>query len=107
MESARKRSDGGFGITLIMDKYSLGYGRSVHKEIKQAVDDLQGLSLAKQAKIKEILKGYANGEIGIDEAYYDLLDNDLIPMPQRCGMHAKIQEDEGELREYIKVRLFG
>lgn len=91
----------------IMDKYPSGYDRSVHKEIKQAVDGLQGLSLDKQTKIKTILRSYADGEIGLDEAYYELLDNDLIPMPQRCGMHAKIQDDEGALKEYIKGKLFG
>ncbi len=89
-----------------MDKYPAGYDRSVHKEIKQAVDDLQGLSQDKQTRIKKILRSYADGEIGIDEAYYNLLDNDLIPMPQRCGMHARVQEDEGELKEYIKDKLF-
>lgn len=90
-----------------MDKYPKGYDRSVQKAIKRAVDDLQGLSLHKQTKIKEILKRYANGEIGLDETYYDLLDNDLIPMPQRCSMHAKIEENEGELKDYIKGKLIG
>ncbi len=89
-----------------MNIYPARYERSVHEEIKQAVDDLKGSSTDKHVKIREILKSYADGEIGIDEAYYDLLDNDLIPMPQRCGMHAKIQEDEGELKEYIKSHLF-
>ena len=78
----------------------------MQEQIKQALDNFQGLSRDKQAGIKGVLRRYVNGEIGLDEAYYDLLDNDLIPMPQRCGMHVKIQEDEGELKEYIKGKVF-
>lgn len=78
----------------------------MYNQIKQAADDFQGLSLDKQASVKEILRKYVDGEIGPDEAYYDLLDSDLIPMPQRCGMHAKIQEDEGKLKEHIRSKLF-
>ena len=44
--------------------------------------------------------------LGLMRPYYDLLDDDLIPMPQRCSMHSKIQEDEGTLKEYIKSKLF-
>ena len=47
-------------------------------------------------------------EIGLDEAYYDLLEDELIPMPQRCGMSAKIpvtEEDEKRLKEKIKNML--
>ena len=78
----------------------------MYQQIKQSVDDLQSLSLDKQASVKDILRKYVNGEIELDEAYYDLLDNSLISMPQRCGMHAKIQGDERELKEYIKNKLF-
>ena len=78
----------------------------MHKQIKQAVDDFQSLSLNRQNSIREILRKYIHGEIEIDEAYYDLLDNDLIPMPQRCSMQAKVQEDEGNLKEYINRKLF-
>lgn len=72
----------------------------------QAVDDFQILSRDKQTGVRKVLRRYIEGEIGLDEAYYDLLDNDLISMPQRCGMSAKIQEDEGVLKEYIKGKLF-
>ncbi|MFB3764610.1 MAG: hypothetical protein ACE14P_05110 [Methanotrichaceae archaeon] len=78
----------------------------MHEQIKQAVDNFQGLSRDKQAGVKEILRRYVNGEIGLDVAYYDLLDNEFIPMPQRCGMHAKINEDEEKLIAYIKSKLF-
>jgi hypothetical protein len=47
-------------------------------------------------------------EIGLDGAYYDLLEDELIPMPQRCGMSAKIpvtKEDEKRLKEKIKKML--
>ncbi len=62
-----------------------------------------------QEKLKIILKSYVIGEIGIDEAYYELLESEIIPMPQRCGMTAKIPltpEDEIRLKERIKIRLF-
>ena len=58
--------------------------------------------------ILAILKRYAADEIGLDEAYYDLLEGELIPMPQRCGMSAKIplaEEDEIRLKEKIRSRL--
>ena len=58
--------------------------------------------------ILAILKRYAADEIGLDEAYYDLLEEELIPMPQRCGMSAKIplsEEDEIRLKEKIRSRL--
>ncbi len=66
-------------------------------------------SMPNQEKIKAILKRYLSGEIGLDEAYYDLLEEELIPMPQRCGMSAKIPhtaEDEMRLKEKIRSKLF-
>ena len=62
-----------------------------------------------QEKIRAILKRYAAEEIGLDEAYYDLLEEELIPMPQRCALSAKIPhtaEDEIRLREEIRGKLF-
>ena len=62
-----------------------------------------------QEKIRAILKRYADEEIGLDEAYYDLLEEELIPMPQRCALSAKdnlhTAEDEMRLRELIKSKL--
>ena len=59
-------------------------------------------------KIRAILKRYVAEEIGLGEAYYDLLEEDLIPMPQRCALSAKIPqtaEDEIRLREMIRSKL--
>jgi len=58
--------------------------------------------------MKAILERYAEGSIGLDEAYYEMLDEELIPMPQRCCLSAKIQttaEDEQRLKEKIMLRL--
>lgn len=78
----------------------------MHTQISRAVDDFQRLGSVEQANVKEILRRYVSGEIGLDEAYYDLIDKDLIPMPQRCGMHTKLQDDEEELKGYINRKLF-
>jgi len=62
-------------------------------------------SRSNQEKTRAILRRYAMNEIGLDEAYYDLLEDELIPLPQRCGMSAKIpitKEDELRLKERIK-----
>lgn len=70
-----------------------------------ALEKLSTSSKQKQDRIKAILKRYANGEINVDEAYYELLDDDLIPMPQRCNISAKIpssEQDELRLKEKIK-----
>jgi len=77
----------------------------VYKQIEQALVKIDTLGKAKQEKIRAILERYARDEIGLDEAYYDLLEDELIPMPQRCAMSAKIpvtEEDETRLKEKIK-----
>ncbi|MFZ3148517.1 MAG: hypothetical protein WA137_05700 [Methanothrix sp.] len=77
----------------------------MYKQIEQALEKIDASSKPNQEKVKAILKRYAKGEIGLDEAYYDLLEDELIPMPQRCGMSSKIpvtKEDEKRLREKIK-----
>jgi len=77
----------------------------VYAQIEQALERIGSASKQNQEHIKAILKRYAAGEIGIDEAYYDLLESELIPMPQRCGMSAKVPstaEDELRLKEKIK-----
>ncbi len=78
----------------------------MREQIEQAVNNFAKMSPGKQARVKEVLGRYVKGEIGLDEAYYELLDNDLIPMPQRCGMHAKLPDDDGKLKEHIKSKLF-
>jgi hypothetical protein len=78
-------------------------------QIHQAIDNLESLSNLDQEKFKAILQRYVSGEVGIDEAYYNLLDGDLILMPQRCAMYAKPEksaQDEELLRNYINSRLF-
>jgi hypothetical protein len=77
----------------------------VYKQIGQALENIDSSSKPNQEKIKAILKRYAMDEINLDEAYYDLLENELIPMPQRCGLSAKIpvtEQDEKSLKEKIK-----
>lgn len=80
----------------------------MYKQIEQALEKIDSSSKPNQVKIKAILKRYAMDEIGLDGAYYDLLEDELIPMPQRCGMSAKIpvtKEDEKRLKEKIKKML--
>ncbi len=80
----------------------------MHKQIEQALDKIDSTSLKNQEEIRSILRKYVDGEIGLDEAYYELLDGELIPMPQRCGMSAKIpltSEDAIRLKEKIKSKL--
>lgn len=77
----------------------------MYKQIEQALEKIGTSGMTNQKKMKAILKRYAMDEIGLDEAYYDLLEEELIPMPQRCGMSAKIpitEEDEKRLKEKIK-----
>ncbi|OPY54536.1 MAG: hypothetical protein A4E49_00847 [Methanosaeta sp. PtaU1.Bin112] len=69
------------------------------------MEKMASLTQAKQEKMRAILKRYAMDEISLDEAYYDLLEEELIPMPQRCAMSAKIpltEEDEKRLKEKIR-----
>lgn len=78
----------------------------MHKQIEEALKNLSSSAPQKQAKIKAILTRYAKGEIGLDQAYYELLDDELIPMPQRCAVFAKVpisEEDEGRLKEKIRA----
>jgi hypothetical protein len=80
----------------------------VFKQIEQSLEKMICLSEAKQEKMKAILKSYADDKIGLDQAYYDLLEDELIPMPKRCGLSAKIpltEEDERRLKEKITALL--
>ena len=73
-------------------------------QIMQALEDMPATSPSKKEKILSILKRYAADEIGLDQAYYDLLEDELIPMPQRCGLSAKVPvtvEDEVRLKRRI------
>jgi len=77
----------------------------MHKQIEDALANLNSSAPQKQEKIRAILFRYARGEMGLDQAYYELLDDDLIAMPQRCAVFAKVplsEEDELRLKEKIK-----
>jgi hypothetical protein len=81
---------------------------AVYKQIETALEKMASSSPTDQEMMKAILKRYAEGNIGLDEAYYELLDEELIPMPQRCCLSTKIQtsaEDEQRLKEKIMLRL--
>jgi hypothetical protein len=78
----------------------------MRKQIEQAVERIESSSKENQEKIRAILKRYVEGEIGLDEAYYELLEDELIPMPQRCGMQAKVPgQDEEDLKKKIRAKL--
>ncbi|MGV8175578.1 MAG: hypothetical protein ACP5OU_07750 [Methanothrix sp.] len=75
------------------------------RQIEAALEGLNSSSVKKQDGIKAVLKRYADEEISLDEAYYELLDDELIPMPKRCALSAKIPvtaQDEVNLRERIR-----
>ena len=77
----------------------------MYKQIEQALEKIDTFGKVRQERIRAILERYAGDEIGLDEAYYDLLVDELIPMPQRCSVSAKIpvtEEDEKRLKEKIK-----
>ena len=79
----------------------------MYKQIEQALEKMDSSNKETRVMILAILKRYAADEIGLDEAYYDLLEGELIPMPQRCGMSAKIplaEEDEIRLKEKIREK---
>jgi hypothetical protein len=94
---------------MIRHKYeSYANSGNVYKQIAEALEKKDSTSKPNQEKMKAILKRYAMDEIGLDEAYYDLLEEDLIPMPQRCALSARIpvtEEDEKRLKEKIKVMI--
>ena len=76
----------------------------MHRQIEDALAKLNSSPPQKQEKIKAILFRYAQGEMGLDQAYYELLDDELIAMPQRCAVFAKVplsEEDELRLKEKI------
>ena len=75
----------------------------MYEQIVVALDRMKKGSLGCEG-ISAILFRYARGEIDLDEAYYDLLEAELIPMPKRCAMSAKrplTAEDELRLKEKI------
>lgn len=80
----------------------------MHRQIEQALENISALSQEKSKAIRNILSNYVNGEIELDEVYYELMDNDLIPMPQRCNMFPKHETspvEEENFKNYIKMKL--
>jgi hypothetical protein len=79
------------------------------KQIRAALDKSGNFGEVDLKQFKVILQRYLSGEIRVDDAYYDLLDNDLVPMPSRCAMYTKVEEnadEEEELEKYINKKLF-
>ncbi|MCQ8902730.1 MAG: hypothetical protein NQU42_01335 [Methanothrix sp.] len=76
-------------------------------QMEQAIDGFERMSADKRAAMRVILQRYVEGSIGIDEAYYELLDTGLIPMPSRCAMKPKIasEGDEARLKDLIRTRI--
>jgi hypothetical protein len=80
----------------------------VYEQIEKALKEIDAKNIPDQEKMRAILKRYVMGDIGLDEAYYNLLEEELIPMPQRCALSTKIlhtAEDEMRLKEEIRSKL--
>lgn len=71
------------------------------EEIVGLVERFSGLGERERQAASAILKKYAEGEMTLQEAHYDLLDDGLIPMPARCTMYNK-PEDRPEAEEALK-----
>ena len=79
------------------------------KQIRAALDNSGNLSGGDLERFKAILHRYLLGEIRVEDAYYDLLDDDLVPMPSRCALYTKVEKtshEEEDLKKYINKKLF-
>lgn len=76
-------------------------------QLEQAIDGFDKMSADKKEAMRLILQRYVDGVMGLDEAYYELLDAGLIPMPSRCAMKPKIASggDEARLKDLIRTRI--
>jgi len=76
-------------------------------QIEQAIEGFEKMSADKRSAMRGILQRYVEGDMGLDEAYYELLDTGLIPMPSRCAMKPKVASDgdEARLKDMIKARI--
>lgn len=93
---------GGFGESYISDRLVVSSEASfVMEEIVGLVERFSGLGERERQAASAILKKYAEGEMTLQEAHYDLLDDGLIPMPARCTMYNK-PEDRPEAEEALK-----
>lgn len=80
----------------------------MYEQIEKALQEIDAKNMPDQKKMRTIFKRYVTGDIGLDEAYYDLLEEELIPMPQRCALSTKIPhtaEDEMRLKEEMRKLL--
>ncbi len=59
------------------------------EQIEGLVERFGSLGSEERSVVRDVLGRYAEGEMGMDEAHYLLLDEDLIPMPSRCTMYHK------------------
>ncbi|MGB3943389.1 MAG: hypothetical protein WBK88_01185 [Methanothrix sp.] len=83
---------------------------AVMEEIEQLVERFEGLKEGERSEVASILKKYAEGEIGLEEVHYTLLDDGLIPMPSRCTMYHKPEHNpdaEEALRSLIREKIQG
>lgn len=95
-----------------MDKRERRYTIAAHwaymlSQMEQAIDGFEKMSADKRDAMRGILQRYVEGGMALDEAYYELLDAGLIPMPSRCAMKPKIasESDEARLKDIIKARI--
>ncbi|UEC42162.1 MAG: hypothetical protein METHAR1v1_400003 [Methanothrix sp.] len=83
---------------------------AVMEEIVGLVERFESLKDRERSEVAAILKKYAEGEIGLEEVHYTLLDEGLIPMPSRCTMYHKPEqkpEAEVALRSLIREKIQG
>ena len=52
----------------------------VYHQIEQALEKMDSSSMQNREKSKAVLKRYVDGEIGLDEAYYELSVQELALM---------------------------
>ncbi len=80
------------------------------EEIEKLVERFESLKEKERTKAAAILKRYIEGEMGLEEVHYTLLDEGLIPMPSRCTMYHKPKtspQAEEALRSLIKEKIRG
>lgn len=74
----------------------------MQKQIEKALERFGSMNGREKEKFRSILKKYLEGEIKLDEAYYLLLEEELMPMPSRCSLYSKVEsQGEDELKSCI------
>jgi len=80
------------------------------EEIEQLLERFERLKERERSEVASIFEKYAEGEIGLEEVHYTLLDDGLIPMPSRCTMYHKPKHNpdaEEALRSLIREKIQG